>query len=265
MNHYLLTGEDAVAESVNSGRYATYALPHIIDLMERLGSTTATMKAQVFGGGAVVSGLTTIHGVGERNIEFSRKYLSKRGIRTIHSETGGTHGRKIWFETNTGNIKTRLIEKSEHAKNVEAKNLAFAKRKVRVLVVDDAALIQTLLSKVINSDSRFEVVGIASDAYEAREMLIELEPDVMTLDVIMPRMDGIKFLNKVMMHLPIPTVICSTMTTEGAKLSENAKKAGAIEVIDKGSLNIYKGLEEAGKVLLPAIDLASKTKVKKTI
>jgi two-component system chemotaxis response regulator CheB len=106
-------------------------------------------------------------------------------------------------------------------------------RKIRVLVVDDSAVVRQVLTKELGSDPALEVVGTATDPFVARTKILELEPDVLTLDVEMPRMDGIAFLRKLMQHHPIPTVIVSSLTKAGGTLALEALKAGAVEVLCK--------------------------------
>src|ERR1700732_4069384 len=91
------------------------------------------------------------------------------------------------------------------------------KPKIRVLVVDDSALVRQTLSDVLSSDPGIEVIGAASDPFAAAERIREQVPDVITLDIEMPRMDGLTFLQKIMSQHPIPVVICSSLAEEGAK------------------------------------------------
>lgn len=107
------------------------------------------------------------------------------------------------------------------------------KRKVKVLIVDDSAVVRQMLTKQLSLDPGIEVVGTAIDPYVARDKIVELEPDVLTLDVEMPRMDGITFLRKLMQHRPMPVVMVSSVTTEGSQQAMDAYEAGAVEVICK--------------------------------
>lgn len=116
-------------------------------------------------------------------------------------------------------------------------------KKIRVLVVDDSSVIRSLLTKLLSSDPEIEVVGSAPDPYVAREKLVALKPDVMTLDVEMPRMDGITFLEKVMSHFPIRTIIISSLTTAGAETSLKALAAGAVDVMAKPAIDVKQSLQ----------------------
>jgi len=102
-----------------------------------------------------------------------------------------------------------------------------------VLIVDDSAVVRAILSKQLGRHPGIEVIGTAPDPYIARDKIVELEPDVVTLDIEMPRMDGITFLRKLMQHHPTPVVIVSSLTPEGGELALEAIEAGAVDVVAK--------------------------------
>jgi two-component system chemotaxis response regulator CheB len=135
--------------------------------------------------------------------------------------------------------------------------------RIKVLIVDDSAIVRNLLSKALEDEPDIVVVGAAKDAYEAREMLLELGPDVVTLDIVMPKMDGVTFLKKLMVYYPIPVIICSTIAKAGSAAELRSDKIGAVDVIDKESLNLYHGLDTVKKILVPKIRAAAKTRVAK--
>ena len=107
--------------------------------------------------------------------------------------------------------------------------------KIKVLIVDDSQLIQDVLSTILNADSRFELLGCAKDPYVARQMIKDLSPDVITLDVEMPKMNGIAFLKNLMRLKPLPVVMISTLTTEGSGVTFQALELGAVDFIEKPS------------------------------
>jgi two-component system chemotaxis response regulator CheB len=127
-------------------------------------------------------------------------------------------------------------------------------RRIRVLVVDDSAVARDLLERGLSLDPEIEVVGKASDVYAARDKIVFLKPDVMTLDVEMPRMDGIEFLKRLIPQYPIPTVVVSAVTADGSRRALEALDAGAVEVVGKPSANDGAGLREM------LADLAEKVK-----
>ncbi|MDR2340423.1 MAG: response regulator [Deltaproteobacteria bacterium] len=133
--------------------------------------------------------------------------------------------------------------------------------RIKVLIVDDSAIVRNLLTKAMEGEPDIQVVGAAKDAYEAREMLLEQGPDVMTLDIVMPKMDGVTFLKKLMVYYPLPVIICSTIAKAGSQAELRSDKIGAVDVIDKESLNLYHGLDTVKKILIPKIRSAAKTRV----
>lgn len=115
-------------------------------------------------------------------------------------------------------------------------------RPARVLIVDDSAMIRKVLSLGLSNDPGIEVVGTASDGEKALDMVRELSPDVITLDIEMPRIDGVSFLKRLMPQCLIPTVVISSVTSEGADVTLRALEAGAVDVIAKPSLGLANGL-----------------------
>jgi two-component system chemotaxis response regulator CheB len=108
-------------------------------------------------------------------------------------------------------------------------------RNIKVLIVDDSAIVRKVLSEELSREKEIEVVGTAPDPYVARDKIVRLRPDVITLDIEMPRMDGLTFLKKLMRHYPIPVIIVSSLTREGGTLAMEALSLGALEVISKPS------------------------------
>lgn len=106
-------------------------------------------------------------------------------------------------------------------------------RKIRVLVVDDSALVRKAITDALNADPEIEVVGSACDPYVAREKILRLHPDILTLDMEMPRMDGLTFLKILMAQHPLPVVVVSSLTQAGSKLAMDAIEAGAVDVLAK--------------------------------
>lgn len=109
------------------------------------------------------------------------------------------------------------------------------KKEIRVLVVDDSAIVRKVFSEELSKEKDICVVGTAPDPYIARDKILKLEPDVITLDIEMPRMDGLTFLKKLMKHYPLPVIIVSSLTASGSRLAMEALSAGALEVISKPS------------------------------
>lgn len=251
MNHFMLPqGRGGIDERYKFGDYATRRL---IELMAKGDSNLRNLKAKVYGGGAVVGQIKNANNIGEKNVLMALNVLDKHGIPIEFQDTGGTQGRKIYFKNWTGEVDARKIQKSEFTKDREEREANLSGRKIRVLVVDDSATVRSLLIKGINRNPQMEVAGEAQDAFEARSMLLEKDPDVITLDIVMPKMDGITFLKKIMVYKPKPVIIVSTIAQENSVMRKRAQKIGAAGVIDKEDLKIYQGFDRIQNILCKKI------------
>ena len=110
--------------------------------------------------------------------------------------------------------------------------------KIKVLVVDDSALVRQMMQEMLSSDPAIEVVGTAADPYVARDMIKQLHPDVLTLDVEMPRMDGVSFLRNLMRLHPLPVVMVSSLTERGADVTLEAMDLGAVDFVTKPKIDL---------------------------
>ncbi|MBN2892538.1 MAG: chemotaxis response regulator protein-glutamate methylesterase [Bacteroidales bacterium] len=136
-------------------------------------------------------------------------------------------------------------------------------KKIKVLVIDDSAVARQTLSEIINSDPNLEVVATASDPIFAAKKIKTIIPDVITLDIEMPRMDGITFLEKIMSQHPIPVVVISSLTTEGSNIAIRALQLGAVEIITKPKLSTKEFYRESKVRITDAIIAASMASLKK--
>ncbi len=132
----------------------------------------------------------------------------------------------------------------------------------KVLIVDDSALMRQLLTQIINSDSELEVVGTAGDPYIAREKIKTLNPDVLTLDIEMPRMDGLTFLEKLMRGHPMPVVMISSLTAQGADTTLRALSLGAIDYVSKPKIDVSNGTIEQAEEIIAKVKTAAKARVR---
>lgn len=132
---------------------------------------------------------------------------------------------------------------------------------IKVLIVDDSATARAVIKTALSKDKDIEVIGVAPDAYVARDMIVRLSPDVICLDVEMPRMNGITFLQKIMKYLPTPVIMVSSLTQKGAQTTLDALAYGAFDYVAKGHANIYDGIEEIEKELVSKVRQASKANV----
>jgi len=135
--------------------------------------------------------------------------------------------------------------------------------KIKVLVVDDSALIRSLMKEIINSQPDMEVVGAAPDPLVARELIKQTNPDVLTLDVEMPRMDGLNFLEKLMRLRPMPVVMVSSLTERGSDITFRALELGAVDFFNKPKMDISNGMQQYAEEITDKIRAAAKARVRK--
>jgi two-component system chemotaxis response regulator CheB len=138
-------------------------------------------------------------------------------------------------------------------------------RPIRALVVDDSAVMRKLLTEILNADPEIEVVGTAADAYMAREKIKALNPDVLTLDVEMPRMDGLVFLSNLMRLRPMPVVMCASLTQRGADLIMNALDLGAVDFVAKPTAVSETGIRDAAQEIVSKVKVAAAAQVRSSL
>lgn len=271
MNHYMLPRSPS---GEHSGKYGEYANNVLLQFMERACGGFSGVEAMILGGANVVREISKkTDNIGANNIALAREMLRRHNIKVIREQVGGNVGLKLHYQNWDNKITIEAMSQSATSGSLMAKAdvslhgsaaaPAAAGRTIKVLIVDDSAIVRNLLAKAMSGEPDITVVGQAKDAFEAREMLLELGPDVMTLDIIMPKMDGVTFLKKVMVYHPVPTIICSTIAKKGSQAELRSDKIGAVDVIDKESLNLYSGLDTVKKILIPKIRAAARTTVHK--
>jgi two-component system chemotaxis response regulator CheB len=143
----------------------------------------------------------------------------------------------------------------EHEKEQIVKN-----GKIRVLVVDDSAVVRQTLNEILNSDDEIEVIATAGDPFVASDRIAEEVPDVITLDIEMPRMDGLTFLKKIMSQYPIPVVICSSLAGNGTESAFKALEYGAVDIITKPKMGTKQFLEESQIEICDAVKAAARSR-----
>jgi two-component system chemotaxis response regulator CheB len=148
---------------------------------------------------------------------------------------------------------------------MQARMQSAAGRKIRVLVVDDSALVRSLLTQIVNDQPDMEVVGAAPDPLVAREMIKQKNPDVLTLDVEMPRMDGLDFLERLMRLRPMPVVMVSTLTERGSEVTLKALELGAVDFVSKPKVGISSGLQEYADEIAGKIRAARGARVRRVL
>jgi len=133
-------------------------------------------------------------------------------------------------------------------------------KQIKVLIIDDSALVRRLLRAIFQTDPAIEVCGEAPDAYVAREMIKKFNPDVLTLDVEMPKMDGLTFLSNLMRLRPTPVVMISSLTEAGANVTLEALEMGAVDFVAKPKIDLAHGLDEAAREILAKVKTAAQVK-----
>lgn len=136
-------------------------------------------------------------------------------------------------------------------------------KKIRVVVVDDSALVRGLLTEIINRQKDMECVGAANDPLVAREMIRELDPDVITLDIEMPKMDGIDFLARLMRLRPMPVVMISTLTERGAEVTMRALELGAVDFVAKPRIGLADGINELAGQIVEKVRVAASAHIRR--
>jgi two-component system chemotaxis response regulator CheB len=137
--------------------------------------------------------------------------------------------------------------------------------KIRVLVVDDSALVRSLVAEIINRERDMECVGTANDPLIAREMIRELNPDVLTLDIEMPKMDGIDFLGRLMRLRPMPVVMISTLTERGADVTMRALELGAVDFVAKPRIGLVDGINELAGQIVDKVRVAASAHIRRVV
>jgi two-component system chemotaxis response regulator CheB len=139
-----------------------------------------------------------------------------------------------------------------------------AKKRIKVLIVDDSALVRRMLTEMLSSDASITVLGAAHDAYDAREKIKALNPDVLTLDVEMPRMDGLTFLRNLMRLRPMPVIMVSSLTEKGAEVTLDALSIGAVDYLPKPKIDLAATLADYKEELIAKVKAAASARLRAT-
>lgn len=258
MNHYLLP---EAAGTIQGGKVGSYALRALLRDAMVAGSLPSHLEAKLFGGANVITSYNPDAGIGQRNIELAQAFLQKMKIPLVASDLGGENSRRLVLDTQTGVVHVHKQERDQQQNSDRLKAERKASKIPGVLVVDDSSMVRNIVCRAIEKDGRLQVVGTAADPYEAREKIIECEPDVICLDVMMPKMNGLEFLKRLMYFKPIPTVVLSTLVREGNQLWSDFKKAGALAMVNKDDMKIYNNTDNLQEVVIPRLLFAAGTKV----
>ncbi|WP_413613056.1 chemotaxis protein CheB [Bdellovibrio sp. HCB-110] len=264
LNHYLLS--DGLPEERANTRYGIHAIPLLIEECVRLGANRNKLQAKVYGGANVISVAQLGDGIGKRNIDLAEKMLKDLGIPILEKNVAGDSARTIKLNTSTFDVlhntskDSGIVERSVDVSGFKPLSVA---KNVKVLVVDDSATVRTLFTNIFTK-SGLEVVGAAADAYQARELILNKKPDVITLDIEMPKMSGVMFLEKIMKHHPIPVVMVSSLASTG-EAALKSLELGAIEFVHKPSQFDPAVLKDLAAMLVDKVRAAASVNVLKKL
>lgn len=237
LNHFVLP--EPPPGDAGGHRYGSDAIRDLIDACLRLGAKKERLKAKIYGGANVIAVSQLGAGIGQRNIEAAERYLKEAGISIIERNVGGEYARTIKLNTTNFDVRHETTQTQVGADGEQTKvdvsgftTLKTAKN-IKVLIVDDSATVRTLFAKIFQA-SGLEVVGTAVDPYQARDLIVSKKPDVVTLDIEMPKMSGVVFLEKLMKHMPVPVVMVSSLSATGDAALKSLE-LGAVEFVHKPS------------------------------
>lgn len=264
LNHYLLA--TGFGSEVLNSRYGAFAIPALVDECVRLGANRGKLQAKIYGGANVISVSSLGDGVGKRNIEIAENLLKDLNIPIVERNLAGEHARTIKMNTANFDIlhhSSKDNSSTERPVDVSGFRPLNIAKNIKVLVVDDSATVRTLFTNIFTK-SGLEVVGAAADAYQAREMILNKKPDVMTLDIEMPKMSGVMFLEKIMKHHPIPVVMVSSLASTG-DAALRSLELGAVEFVHKPSQFDPAVLRDLAGMLVEKVRAAASVNVLKKI
>ena len=279
MNHFALPSEhytgkkhDSMGRNLDdSMNLGSISIPVLIEeLCRRTKTSYGSLQAKIVGGAAVMEELKQSSEIGALNIAIAKEILKKFGIPIIASDVGGSTGRKVLFHTDTGrlrvapitanNILEQELEKApEVAQAKTADHIKKPSSRKKVLIVDDSRTIRNLLTKIFSQDPSLEVVGAAADAMEAEKLITKLKPDVMTLDIHMPQIDGVAFLEKLLPKKPMPVVMITSLNIAESSAVMRALELGAVDYIQKPT---FSEISSISTMMCEKVRLAADAKIR---
>ena len=281
MNHFMLPQSHSGkwGSDPEPTRFGNFAMEKLLNELIKAGASRERMEIKVFGGGNVTD---STQAIGTKNAEFVLRYLEDEGLRWAAQDLGRSPAPHSLLSENRSRHppaagqqrvrhdrarRIRLCEPPVVAQDIGRHSALWGRlmtsmsSPVRVLIVDDLALMRQLLTTLLAEDPEIEVVGTAPDPHVARERIKALNPDVITLDVEMPHMDGVTFLRKIMALRPMPVVMISTLTQAGAEVTLEALEAGAVDFIAKPSHDVMNTMGSLATELQEKVKAAARTRI----
>ncbi len=263
MSHFALPSTDMIHSPNKKDSYycGNIAIKALFREFKKMGSHPQDIVVKLAGGAKVLG--TVDSTIGQRNIEMSREICSEYAIKIAGESVGGNTGTKVRFDTASGDLYiqnlahsvTQKVIAKEH-EIIAKKNLAWnisdeqnkgknfaqnssndqpkvVNRPIRVLIVDDSKVIQTLFKAMLEKDEQFEIFGIANDPLEAENLMSDAKPDVITLDMQMPHMDGLSYLKNYLIQRRMPVIMVSGLSYSEGDLAFKALEFGAVDFVEK--------------------------------
>lgn len=276
MVHYAMPTAPAEVDKRSQLNYGDRAIETLVHALQTLTGQPATaFSAKIVGGAKNPSSRSTKFNTGDDNIKVAKKMLAQFKIKIIGEDVGGESDRQALFHVSGGRLQVAPLEKATAvtmttplnsqtpvtaaAKPNDRKPAASEDRKRKVLIVDDSKTIRDLLVRVLSEDSQLEIIGTAINPIEAQEMLKTLKPDVITLDIHMPEMTGVEWLEKLLPRMAIPVVMITSLQLQDGNEVFKALELGAVDYIQKPVLNEIK---EMAPIIREKVKSASFAKVK---
>lgn len=253
MIHYALPRSPEGVPAAEAFRYGDCAILCLIEELQALtGEPADRFAAKIVGGARDPKGVQAGVAAGPGNVEVARSLLLRHRIPIVGEDVGGSSGRRVIFYPDTGRLQVAFLRPDENSTGATRSGPA------RVLIVDDSKVIRDLLRRVLQEDRELVVVGEAADPIEAQARLRETKPDVITLDVHMPKMTGVEWLERLMPTTPLPVVMISSLQMQDGNEVFRALELGAIDYIQKPSLA---ELPTAGQLIREKVKAAARAKV----
>ncbi len=220
-----------------SNDYGQNAIINLLKRFKKYGSEQRNLQAKILGGAQVGNTrLLQEQRAGQQNIKLARRLLSEFQIPIVANATGGFLGKKIKFNPKTGKVWFQDIEGDQPKVTPEMSTIT-EKKRIKILIVDDSEPTRKILRKMIEKSLEFEVIAEANDPIEAKNLIVRDRPDVITLDINMPKMNGVAFLESYIKTSPIQTVMISSLNPRESNDIFKALSLGAFDYIEKPSFN----------------------------
>ena len=231
-NHFMLPKPESGIEKMSERfAYGCFAIPELFRQLKQRGSQKEDLIVKIVGGASVLESTSGSAGkeVGRVNVECAHEYLRKLGISVAKESTGGRFGFKVEFLSEDGIVRMKKVSEAVLSDPVKAP--------IRVMIIDDSRAIRLALRRLIEENREFVVIAEANDPIEAMEIRKTVKPDVITLDINMPLMDGITYLRQYMQSDPVPTILITAYSLEDSGPVFTGLENGAFDYLEKPSLS----------------------------